>query len=503
MRICIEDGDTLYRHVRACCRDTPRHRTRLSLRSQRVHDIAERERAVLRYSSCQGRRMWRGGRHNKLDKQVSLIDLLLLGSFLYERFLSTHTTIEEPSSPERSIEASGCSVSDDEGRRRLSSVLEIISGIQVDACTDRLGDFSLFSSLETYRRNWKISLGSTVASRGVRCMYTWLHSLNEPPVISLLVEGMHGFSFPSFLEDTYSQKTDRGEEVELHAKYTRLLPFQQVVTLLHPSYLTQGRRKQRDSTSLSLIPIVSQCIRMWMYMRIVRTSNMRLSFVFFLLSNQTIGLRGAHNHHSKATASCSLSLFISRSLHTCRHEFLYAHPSEAMHDVHRAVDVRVSILIRSYLSAVFLHHSIRVLCVTMLYIISQSMYPIYLSPYLFLICLSIVCLSIYPSLSIVTFVVVLCMCVCVCTACLDYGMYRRQHFSPDHPHIAAFVNVGHSTSSCCIAAFWSDRLRILAEVSDNELGGRDMDYEIMKHFAAEFEKKTHTNPLATLKARLK
>ncbi|PHJ24781.1 hypothetical protein CSUI_001370 [Cystoisospora suis] len=87
--------------------------------------------------------------------------------------------------------------------------------------------------------------------------------------------------------------------------------------------------------------------------------------------------------------------------------------------------------------------------------------------------------------------------------CLDYGMYRRQHFSPDHPHIAAFVNVGHSTSSCCIAAFWSDRLRILAEVSDNELGGRDMDYEIMKHFASEFEKKTQTNPLATLKARLK
>ncbi|KEP60066.1 UNVERIFIED_CONTAM: DnaK family protein [Hammondia hammondi] len=87
--------------------------------------------------------------------------------------------------------------------------------------------------------------------------------------------------------------------------------------------------------------------------------------------------------------------------------------------------------------------------------------------------------------------------------CLDYGMYRRQHFAADRPHIVAFVGVGHSSTSACIAAFWADRLRILAEVSDCELGGRDMDYEIMKHFASVFEKKTKMNPLSSLKARLK
>nr|CEL70435.1 TPA: Heat shock 70 kDa protein [Neospora caninum Liverpool] len=87
--------------------------------------------------------------------------------------------------------------------------------------------------------------------------------------------------------------------------------------------------------------------------------------------------------------------------------------------------------------------------------------------------------------------------------CLDYGMYRRHHFAADRPHIVAFVGVGHSSTSACIAAFWADRLRILAEVSDCELGGRDMDYEIMNYFASAFEKKTKMNPLTNLKARLK
>ncbi|PFH37541.1 DnaK family protein [Besnoitia besnoiti] len=87
--------------------------------------------------------------------------------------------------------------------------------------------------------------------------------------------------------------------------------------------------------------------------------------------------------------------------------------------------------------------------------------------------------------------------------CLDYGMYRRQHFAADRPHIVAFVGVGHSCASACIAAFWADRMRILAEVSDPELGGRDMDYEIVRHFATAFENKTKLNPLASLKARLK
>lgn len=85
---------------------------------------------------------------------------------------------------------------------------------------------------------------------------------------------------------------------------------------------------------------------------------------------------------------------------------------------------------------------------------------------------------------------------------LDYGLYRRQHFT-DAKTVVAFVSIGHSTASVCIAAFTSAGAEILAEVSSPDLGGRDMDFLIAQHFATAFEKKHGMNPLENIKAKLK
>ncbi|KAL8445749.1 hypothetical protein Emag_005023 [Eimeria magna] len=85
---------------------------------------------------------------------------------------------------------------------------------------------------------------------------------------------------------------------------------------------------------------------------------------------------------------------------------------------------------------------------------------------------------------------------------LDYGLYRRQHFT-DAKTIVAFVSVGHATASVSIASFTSAGAEVLAEVSNPDLGGRDMDFLIAQHFAGVFEKQHGMNPLESIKAKLK
>lgn len=91
----------------------------------------------------------------------------------------------------------------------------------------------------------------------------------------------------------------------------------------------------------------------------------------------------------------------------------------------------------------------------------------------------------------------------VFAAALDFGLYRRQHFANSQPQVVAFVDLGHSASSVCVARFSSEGCEILSEGSDPELGGRDLDRLIMAHFAEVFKKAHGFNPLEGVKARLK
>lgn len=86
---------------------------------------------------------------------------------------------------------------------------------------------------------------------------------------------------------------------------------------------------------------------------------------------------------------------------------------------------------------------------------------------------------------------------------LDYGIYRSRDFEESTPHRVAFVAVGHANSSVSIVEFVKGSLKILSEVSYRDLGGRDMDAAIARHFANIFEKQHNMQPMKHLKSKLK
>jgi len=85
---------------------------------------------------------------------------------------------------------------------------------------------------------------------------------------------------------------------------------------------------------------------------------------------------------------------------------------------------------------------------------------------------------------------------------LAYGIYRTANFHAENPITVAFCSMGHSIFSVSIVQFIRGKLKVLCEKSD-KVGGRDMDFVLMKHFAAEFEKKYHCNPLNNKRSFLK
>ncbi|PWA36603.1 Heat shock protein 70 family [Artemisia annua] len=70
---------------------------------------------------------------------------------------------------------------------------------------------------------------------------------------------------------------------------------------------------------------------------------------------------------------------------------------------------------------------------------------------------------------------------------LGYGMYKTDLCV--EPIVVVFVNIGHSDTQVTVAAFKQGQMKILAHSFDNNLGGRDFDEVIFKHFAAQFDQK--------------
>ena len=73
-------------------------------------------------------------------------------------------------------------------------------------------------------------------------------------------------------------------------------------------------------------------------------------------------------------------------------------------------------------------------------------------------------------------------------AALSYGLFRNNEFN-DSPRVVAFADMGHSKFSITIAQFTKDKLEVLCHSADRNLGARDFDWALMKHFAGGFEKK--------------
>jgi heat shock protein 4 len=83
---------------------------------------------------------------------------------------------------------------------------------------------------------------------------------------------------------------------------------------------------------------------------------------------------------------------------------------------------------------------------------------------------------------------------------LGYGITKSDLPEPENPRNIAFVDVGHSCFSVAIVAFSKGQLSIQSTAYNHNLGGRDIDYLLTRHFSEEFKSKYKIDVLANPKA---
>ncbi|KAJ6816516.1 heat shock 70 kDa protein 15-like [Iris pallida] len=87
---------------------------------------------------------------------------------------------------------------------------------------------------------------------------------------------------------------------------------------------------------------------------------------------------------------------------------------------------------------------------------------------------------------------------------LAYGIYKTDLPENDQLNVA-FVDVGHASMQVCIAGYKKGQLKVLSHAFDRNLGGRDFDEALFKHFAAKFKEEykidVYQNARACLRLR--
>ncbi|KAF8871912.1 heat shock protein 70 family [Mucidula mucida] len=86
-------------------------------------------------------------------------------------------------------------------------------------------------------------------------------------------------------------------------------------------------------------------------------------------------------------------------------------------------------------------------------------------------------------------------------AALGYGITKSDLPEPEAPpRNVVFVDVGHASLSCAVVAFSKGQLAVKSTAFDRNLGGRDIDYALVKHFSEEFKTKYKIDVLSNPKA---
>ncbi|KAF8840895.1 HSP70-domain-containing protein [Paxillus ammoniavirescens] len=85
-------------------------------------------------------------------------------------------------------------------------------------------------------------------------------------------------------------------------------------------------------------------------------------------------------------------------------------------------------------------------------------------------------------------------------AALSWGITKTDLPDVENPRHIMFVDVGHSSMSVSVIAFSKGQLVVKASAYDRHLGGRDIDYALLQHFAKEFQTKYRIDVLANPKA---
>lgn len=84
---------------------------------------------------------------------------------------------------------------------------------------------------------------------------------------------------------------------------------------------------------------------------------------------------------------------------------------------------------------------------------------------------------------------------------LGYGITKSDLPAPEEePRYVAFVDIGHSQYQVAIVAFRKGALEVKGFAYDHHFGGRDLDYALLQHFAAEFKEKYKVDVLSNKKA---
>ena len=81
-----------------------------------------------------------------------------------------------------------------------------------------------------------------------------------------------------------------------------------------------------------------------------------------------------------------------------------------------------------------------------------------------------------------------------------YGITKSDLPDPETPRHVVFIDVGHSSLSVAVVAFSKGQLTVKNTAYDMHLGGRDIDYALVQHFAEEFKTKYKIDVLSNPKA---
>ncbi|KAJ7621125.1 heat shock protein 70 family [Roridomyces roridus] len=83
---------------------------------------------------------------------------------------------------------------------------------------------------------------------------------------------------------------------------------------------------------------------------------------------------------------------------------------------------------------------------------------------------------------------------------LGYGITKSDLPEPENPRHVVFVDVGHSSLSASVVAYSKGQLVVKSAAYDRNLGGRDIDYALVRHFSEEFTTKYKIDVLSNPKA---
>jgi len=87
--------------------------------------------------------------------------------------------------------------------------------------------------------------------------------------------------------------------------------------------------------------------------------------------------------------------------------------------------------------------------------------------------------------------------------CFNYGFFRKADLEKEKERIVCFVDMGHAKTTVTIAGFKQQESRIIVHKSDRNLGGRDLDYQVMQKLGEEFMKKHGDDPRESPRCRLR